>query len=77
MNLGKAIAEGAPSAHSSKVVGDGKGNGAPDQSNLELILEELRDWEDQLRGADIDWDALDDVEIDEAPAEHLDLGDGP
>ena len=44
-------------------------NGAPDGINLELILEELQDWEEQLRKADIDWDALE--------AEHLDLGDGP
>ena len=43
--------------------------GAPDGINLELILEELQDWEEQLRKADIDWDALE--------AEHLDLGDGP
>lgn len=46
-----------------------KGDGAPDGINLELILEELQDWEELLRDADIDWEALE--------VEHLDHGNGP
>lgn len=42
-----------------------KKNGGPDHAFLEQIFEELRDWEAQLKHADIDWDELDDPGSDE------------
>ena len=40
-------------------------NGGPDHEILEQIFEELRDWEIQLKHADIDWDELDDPGLDD------------
>ncbi|MEM9878669.1 MAG: hypothetical protein AAF862_05245 [Pseudomonadota bacterium] len=37
-------------------------NGALDQTLLEQIFEELKDWEGQLKHADINWDAVAELE---------------
>jgi hypothetical protein len=58
--------------------GKNRGNdGGPNGIILEQVLEELRDWEQQLAYADIDWDALDDPLVDESdhnPNNSIDLG---
>lgn len=43
----------------------GERNGAPGESFLEQLFDELQDWEDQLKHADIDWCTLDNPGVDD------------